>query len=266
MYMYKPAAELLFHESVSLFERVGEEFVLFREQGGFTKCDADLKIVWETACAYVPFTWYLEPNGSRAFIVFEETIVFGLLDLKNGQITYMNRPDIWADAWFSNLYEWSGNQLFLYAAETDIVRFDLMTEAGTFSDYDEAPLLGRIVERGYNEQLTFERFIAPATIISYDPDQTRYVIWDAVKHEEQVIPFSDYEEYSLVDSQKQLFSVTDATRFYLYENKQLKFKFEGCQSSVLLKSLLLDEQARRLAIVSTSPNFGNTWVQIFHKT
>lgn len=266
MRMYKPAAELLFHESVSLFDRFGDDLILYRDQGGFTKCDLDLRIRWETACAYVPFTWFFEPDGYRVFIVFEETSLFGLLDLRDGRLQYMNRPIIFADAWFSNLYEWRDNQIFMYSAETDVVRYCFEKQEGTFSDYDEAPLLGRLIERGYHPQYAFERLLAPGTMISYDVNQSRYVIWDAFTEQEQLIPFSEYDDYLLVDSRKNLFSVTDANRFYLYEKEQLKFKFDGCQSSILLKTVLLDESAQRLAIVSTSANFGNTWLQIFQKT
>lgn len=264
--MYKPAAELLLHESVSLFDRFGDDLILYRDQYGFTKCDADLRIRWETACAYVPFTWYFEPEGHRVFIVFNETSTFGLLDLEDGRLQYMKRPALFSDAWFSNLYYWQGEEIFMYSAETDVVRYCFETEQGTFSDYAEAPLFGRLIERGYDPEFAFERLIAPATIISYDMTQTRYVIWDAMTEAENVIPFSEYEEYLLVDRHQNLFSITDATRFYLYEEDKLKFKFDGCQSSVLLKTVLLDGAAQRLAIVSTSSNFGTTWLQIFQKT
>ncbi|WP_290719422.1 MULTISPECIES: hypothetical protein [Exiguobacterium] len=264
--MYKPAAELLLHESVSLFDRIGEDLLLFRDRHGFMKCDADLRPLWETACAYVPFSWYIEPGGGRLFIVFEESAYFGLLDLEQGHLEYIKRPAAFSEAWFSNLFLWQDDEIFLYTAETDVVCVNVQTGDWRYSNYEEAPLFGRLIERGYDTRLTFERFIAPTTIISYDDLKERYVIWDAATNQESIIPFSDYAEYSLVDHRHQLFSITDSSRFYLYEKSQLKYKFEGCHSSVLLKSVLLDEEARRLAIVSTSATFGNTWVQIFQKT
>lgn len=259
MRMYDSIRELILHEPVVRFERIGQSFLLFAEGRGFLACDTDLNITWETACDAEPFAIYIDEG--RAVVLFDGG-GYGLLDLRTGRLIHGRRESPFSDAWFCQLYRFEGDRLFLYSAETDIAVLDLVTGKFSYADYEQAPEFGRLIERAYDEHLVFERFIAPSTVVSYDPERSGYVVFE-LGRPERFTPFPEYDETMLVDLYGSAMTVVDDKTFQLFENGKPVFCFDGCATSILLKSILLDDKGRRVMILSESLTFQTTWIQLF---
>jgi len=193
--MYDSIRELILHEPVVRFERIGQSFLLFAEGRGFLAYDTDLNIKWETACDAEPFAIYADEE--RAVVLFDGGD-YGLLDLRTGRLGRRRRTSPFADAWFCQLYRFEGDRLFLYSAETDIAVLDLATGDFNYADYGQSPGFGRLIEQAYDEHLVFERFIAPSTIVSYDPERSGYVVFE-LGQPERFISFPEYRETLLVE-------------------------------------------------------------------
>jgi len=58
-------------------------------------------------------------------------------------------------------------------------------------------------------------------------------------------------------------TVVDEKTFHLFDGCAPVFRFDGCATSVLLKAVLLDDKGRRVMILSESPTFQTTWIQLF---
>lgn len=263
--MYKQVADYQFHQTVEWLERVGGGWMLYLAQTGFLFFDEAFQIKWELEWKLTPCALYIEPYGKRAVALFREIQTYGVLDLKQGTIECHPIPRGFHDDWFSNLYHWEGEDLFLYSAESDIVALNMSDHTFRYSRYEETRAFGAVIELAYHPDYDFERFTAPGLVTLYDERNQQFIVEDVEARERWTIPYGGDRDSVIVDQIGETTAVTSTTSFELFERDRQMFSSDVCTESELLKVMLLDEPGDRLVVLSTPRRFCHSWLQVFER-
>ncbi|WP_233005256.1 hypothetical protein [Exiguobacterium aurantiacum] len=263
--MYKQVADYQFHQTVEWLERVGGGWMLYLAQTGFLFFDETFQIRWELEWKWAPCALYIEPHGRRAVALFRDLQTYGVMDLTNGTMERHPIPRTFHDDWFSNLHYWSGDDLYLYSAESDIVALNLNDHTFRYSRYEEVPEFGSIIELAYQPTYDFERFTAPGLVTLYDEPNQQFVVENVASSASWMIPYEGDRDLAIVDQIGETTAITSMTSFQLFERDREVFSSEVCAETELLKVVLLDEPGDRLVVLSTPRRFCHSWLQVFER-
>lgn len=239
--------------------------MLYLAQTGFLFFDETFQIRWELEWEWTPCALYIEPHGRRAVALFRDLQTYGVMDLTHGTMERHSIPRTFHDDWFSNLHHWSGDDLFLYSAESDIVALNLNDHTFRYSRYEEVPKFGSMIELAYQPTYDFERFTAPGLVTLYDEPNQRFVIEDVEAGACWMIPYRGDRDLAIVDQIGETTAIASMTSFQLFERDQEVFSSEVCADTELLKVVLLDEPGDRLVVLSTPRRFCHSWLQVFER-
>jgi len=187
------------------------------------------------------------------------------MDLTNGTMERHPIPRTFHDDWFSNLHYWSGDDLYLYSAESDLVALNLNDHTFRYSRYEEIPEFGRIIELAYQPTYDFERFTAPGLVTLYDERNQQFMVEDVEAGARWKIPYGGDRDLVIVDQIGVTTAITSMTSFQLFERDCEVFSSEVCAETELLKVVLLDEPGDRLVVLSTPRRFCHSWLQVFER-
>lgn len=262
--MYKQVADYQFHQTVEWLERVGGGWMLYLAQTGFLFFDETLQMKWQLDWKVTPCALYIAPHGKKAVALFREMQTYGLLDLESGTMTCHPIPRTFHDDWFSNLYHWENDDLFLYSAESDIVALNLQDKSFRYSRYEEVPRFGKVIDLSYQSAYDFERFTGPGLVTLYDEKNRQFLI-ENVEEERWIIPYGGDRDTVIVDQIGTTTAIASTSSFQLFERDFEVFSSDVCVESELLKVMLLDEPGNRLVILSTPRRFCHSWLQVFER-
>ncbi|STO09346.1 hypothetical protein [Exiguobacterium aurantiacum] len=263
--MYKQVADYQFHQTVEWLERVGGGWMLYLAQTGFLFFDETFHIQWELEWEWTPCALFIEPHRKIAVALFRDRQTYGIIDLARGTMESHPLPRAFHDDWFSNLYHWQGDDLFLYSAESDIVALNVSDKTFRYSRYEEVPTFGAIIELAYQPDYDFERFTAPGLVTLYDERNRRFLVEDVGAKERWIIPYGGERDTVIVDQIGETTAITSSTAFQLFGRERELFSSEVCAENELLKVVLLDEAGDRLVVLSTPRRFCHSWLQVFER-
>lgn len=263
--MYKQVADYQFHQTIEWLERVGDGWMLYVAQSGFLLFDESSQIRWELAWEWTPCALYIEPTYKRAVAWFKDQQMYGLLDLATGQMETKPIPKRFREDWFSNLFYWDQDDLYLYSAESDVVALNVFDHTMRYSRYEEVPEFGRIIELAYQRTYDFERFTPEACVTLYDARDTCFHVKNVVTDEQWRIPFEGERDLAILDQIGETTAVASNDSFQLFRRDEEVFSSSVCSDSQLLKVVLLDESGDRLVVLSTPPRFCHSWLQVFER-
>lgn len=263
--MYKQFADYQFHQTIEWLERVGEGWILYLAQTGFLLFDESAQIRWELDWAFAPCALYIDPGCQRAVAWFRDKQLYGLIDLKDGQMETHAIPSHFSEDWFSNLYDWQEDDLFLYSAESDVVALNVVDHTFRYSRYEEVPRFGEVIERAYQRTYDYERFTPQSYVTLYDAEQACFRVENVESNERWTIPFTGDRDTVILDQIGETTAVASTNSFQLFKRDQEIFCSDVCADYQLLKVMLLDERGDRLVVLSAPPRFCHSWLQVFER-
>lgn len=264
--MYKQIADYQFHQTIEWLERAGEGWIMYLAQTGFLFFEESAQIRWELEWLWTPCALYIEPRAQRAVAWFRDQKRYGVIDLANGQMETYCIPECFSEDWFSNLYYWQGEELFLYSAESDVVALNVSDQSIRYSRYEEAPLFGEVIELSYQRTYDFEHFTPQSYVTLYDAQAARFLIQNVETNERWQIPYSGDRDTTILDQVGETTAITSSESFQLYSRDEELFRSGVCTDYQLIKVMLLDDRGDRLVVLSAPSRFCHSWLQVFERS
>lgn len=264
--MYKQVADFQFHQTIEWLERVGEGWMLYLAQTGFLFFDESSQIRWEIEWALTPCALYIEPSCKRAVAWFRDQQLYGVIDLTSGRLDTHAIPKRFSDDWFSNLYYWQDDDVFLYSAESDVVALNVRDHTLRYSRYEEVPTFGDIIESAYQRTYDFERFMPETCVTLYDETARCFVVENVMSEESWRIPYTGDRGTAILDQVGETTAIASTESFQLFRRDEEVFRSGVCADNQLLKVMLLDDRGDRLVVLSAPPRFCHSWLQVFERS